>query len=69
MNNCIICGKPKKTESFCGLCSSIIGACYKSYSIPQLMALYSHILGVKVVQEITDSTYDALKEDYEKVLN
>lgn len=65
MNKCIICGKPKKTDSFCETCANIIAVCYTGYKPKQLMALYSHILGVKVIQEITDSTYNALKTNYE----
>lgn len=66
MNNCIICGKKLKTESFCELCEAIISTCYYEYTLKQQMALFSHVLGAKVIQEITDSTFDALKADYEK---
>jgi hypothetical protein len=31
----------------------------------QLMALYSHIVGAKIIQDITNATYSALKNQYE----
>ena len=63
---CTICGKTDmKRENFCNLCSTLIAALYSQYSTSQLMAMYSHVLGIKVVQEITDITYNTLKDQYE----
>jgi len=66
MKKCIICGRTDmKTDSFCTLCSYIIGASHLKYDMKQLMALYSHIVGAKIIQDITNATYSALKNQYE----
>jgi hypothetical protein len=43
----------------------MVAAMYSKYTTKQIMAMYSHVLGLKVVQEITDITYDTLKSQYE----
>lgn len=63
---CVICSKTDmKSENFCELCSILIAALYSQYTTKQLMTMYSHVLGLKVVQEITDITYNTLKDQYE----
>jgi len=63
---CTICGRTDmKRENFCELCSTIIAALYSQYTTSQLMKMYSHVLGLKIMQEITDITYDTLKSQYE----
>lgn len=63
---CTICGRTDvKTDNFCNLCQTITAALYSKYTTTQLMAMYSHILGLKVIQEITDITYNTLKSQYE----
>ena len=63
---CTICGKTDvKKGNFCELCSMIIAALYSQYTTSQLMKMYSHVLGLKIMQEITDITYDTLKSQYE----
>ena len=63
---CTICGKSgTKKDNFCELCGTIMSALYAQYTTSQLMAMYSHVLGIKLVQNITDITYDTLKSQYE----
>ena len=63
---CTICGRTDmKTDNFCKLCHAMVAALYSKYTIKQIMAMYSHVLGLKVVQEITDITYNTLKSQYE----
>jgi hypothetical protein len=63
---CTICGRTDmKTDNFCKLCHTMVAAMYSKYTTKQIMAMYSHVLGLKVVQEITDITYDTLKSQYE----
>ena len=66
MKKCEICGKTDmKTENYCELCAYLSAAGLYHYTTKQLMALYSNILGAKIIQEITDSTYSALKDQYD----
>ena len=63
---CNICEKSGiKKDNFCELCDTIIAATYAQYTTSQLMKMYSHVLGLKLIQEITDITYDTLKSQYE----
>jgi hypothetical protein len=63
---CTICGRTDmKTDNFCNLCQTITATLYSEYTTTQLMAMYSHVLGLKVIQEITDITYNTLKSQYE----
>jgi hypothetical protein len=63
---CIICGRTDmKTDNFCDLCQMVMSTLYSKYTTKQIMAMYSHVLGLKIVQEITDITYDTLKSQYE----
>jgi hypothetical protein len=43
----------------------MVAAMYSKYTTKQIMSMYSHVLGLKVIQEITDITYDTLKSQYE----
>ena len=66
MEKCIICGKTDmKTEKFCKLCSYIMGAMYANYDVKQQMGLFSHVIGLKIVQNIADKSYETLRAHYE----
>lgn len=66
MKKCQICNKTDmKTEHYCELCASIISASYTNYSSAQLMALYSHIIGLVIVKEIQEATMAGLKDQYD----
>lgn len=63
---CTICGNPnERTEDFCVGCSTLISTLYHKYTRLQLMNMYAHVLGIKIIQDITDFTYDKLKKQYE----
>ncbi len=63
---CAICGRTDmKTENFCDTCHAISLVLYNRYNTQQLIGLYSHVLWLKVVQEITNITYTTLKSKYE----
>lgn len=62
---CTICGnKELKTENFCEMCSMMIGALNTKYTVKQIMLMYSHVLGAKIVQEIAENTFSTLKDQY-----
>ena len=63
--NCNMCGKKaNKTENLCKDCHSIINVLYYRFTPVQLMSLFSHVLGTKIIQEMTQVMLDSLKSTY-----
>ena len=58
---CYICGKETQSDNLCEGCLVVLKALYSGYTTAQLMRMFSHVLGVKVVEDITDR----VKQDFE----
>ena len=62
---CSICGRKVENDAYCETCTIIIAAVYHKYNIQQIMAMFSHIIGAKITQEITNTMYTTLKDSCE----
>lgn len=62
---CSVCGSELYNDQFCETCTIIIGALYSKYSIQQIMAMFSQVIGVKITQTLTDTMLNTLKDQYE----
>lgn len=63
--SCIICKKEEtKTENLCDGCYSIINVLYYKFTPIQMMTLFSHVLGTKIIQEMTSTMINKLTESY-----
>ena len=58
---CYICGKEVQSDNLCEACLIVLKALYSGYTTEQLMRMFSHVLGVKIVEDITDR----VKQDFE----
>ena len=65
MKTCTICNEKLVNDSYCEVCTSIIGVLYTKYSTQQIMAIFSNVIGVKITQELTNTMYNTLKDKYE----
>lgn len=61
---CQICTQEAEKEGLCKDCRIMLSALYSNYDLFQLMTLFRHVLGIKVVQDLTKSTVDSLREYY-----
>ena len=59
---CSICGK--KSDGYCEACTIFLKALRAQYTIPQLMAMFSHAIGWKITTEITETMYQTLRDSY-----
>jgi len=65
MKICTICGQKLLNDSYCELCTSMIGVLYNKYNVQQVMALFSQVIGVKITQTLTDTMLNTLKDSYQ----
>ena len=63
MNKCSVCNKETE-NNVCEDCMVVVKAIYCKYSAKQIMALFSSILGSKIVQEISEAMLDSIKDQY-----
>ena len=62
---CQICGAELDNDQYCETCTVIISALYGKYNIQQTMAMFSHVIGTKITQTLTDTMLNTLKDQYE----
>ena len=62
---CNICEKEAdKTQNLCQDCHALINVLYYKFTPIQIMNLFSHVLGTKIIQEMTNTMIEQMKSSH-----
>ena len=64
MKTCTICNDKLYNETYCQTCTLLLGSLYHKYTIQQVMAIFSQVIGTKITQSLTDTMMNALRDSY-----